>query len=281
MEKCSVLTVRYASGAVEYWYETAVPKVGDRIGGDKSGFVTSVELNEPDRATVYVGTPAPEFVDWQDLAPPEIASDAIPSVRERILEAAYELFSQRGTRSVGTEEVLERSGVARATLYRHFRSKEDLVLAFLQRREQRWTRELVEAEARRRGSTPREQLLAIFDVFGEWFEEDDFEGCSFINVLLEAGDRDSPLGNASAAHLEYIRSIVRRLAEEAGIEDAAGFAESWHILMKGSIVAAAEGDALAAQRARSMGERLLDDHLAWQSGGRPSEAPVEPAAASS
>jgi AcrR family transcriptional regulator len=272
VERCSVVTVRYASGGVEHRYEAVVPKVGDRIGADGSGFVTSVERTGDERATVYVGTPAPDFVEWHDLAPREIASAATPTARERILEAAYELFSQRGTRAVGTEEVLEKAGVARATLYRHFRSKDDLVLAFLQRREQRWTRELVEAEARRRGSTPREQLLAIFDVFGEWFEQDEFEGCSFINVLLEVGDRDSPIGNASAAHLEYIRTIVRRLAEEAGIEDAAEFAESWHILMKGSIVAAAEGDALAARRARSMGERLLDDHLAGQAVGSPAAA---------
>jgi AcrR family transcriptional regulator len=157
--------------------------------------------------------------------------------------------------------VLAKAGVAKSTLYRHFSSKEELVLAFLQRREQRWTREYVEAEARRRGSTPRECLLAIFDVFDEWFHRDDFEGCSFVNVLLEMGDRESPLGKASAAHLEYIRSVVRTLAEEAGVQDSGTFAHSWHILMKGSIVAAGEGDELAGRRARAMGEDLLDRFL--------------------
>jgi hypothetical protein len=101
----------------------------------------------------------------------------------------------------------------------------------------------------------------IFDVFDEWFHRDDFEGCSFINVLLEIGDLDSPLGKASAAHLEYIRSVVRTLAEEAGVQDSETFAHSWHILMKGSIVAAGEGDLLAARRARAMGEDLLDRYL--------------------
>src|SRR5215208_1231708 len=88
-----------------------------------------------------------------------------PSTRERILETAYELFSRRGVRDVGVDEVIERANVAKATLYRHFPSKDDLVLAFLERREELWTKGWVEAEARRRGSTPEERLLAIFDLF--------------------------------------------------------------------------------------------------------------------
>jgi AcrR family transcriptional regulator len=180
--------------------------------------------------------------------------------RQRILDTAYELFARRGVRGVGMNEVVERAGVAKATLYRHFPSKNDLVLAFLRQREQRWTKEFVEAEARRRGSTPEEQLLAIFDVFDEWFHQDDFEGCSFINVLLEFGDRAHPLGSACATHLENIRSVVRTLAEEAGLREPEAFAHSWHILMKGSIVAAGEGDAEAAKRAQKMARLLIDQY---------------------
>ena len=258
----SRITVRYASGDVEHRYGSKLPKVGDRLGrnGDE-GFVTRVEADDPDHATVTVGTLAPKGVVWEDLNAPVTPDGKTASARERILDAAYDLFSKRGIRAVGTEEVLANAGVAKSTLYRHFPSKEELVLAFLQRREHRWTREYVEAEARRRGSTPRERLLAIFDVFDEWFHRDDFEGCSFINVLLEMGDLESPLGKASAAHLEYIRSVVRTLADEAGVQDSEAFAHSWHILMKGSIVAAGEGDELAGRRARAMGEDLLDRHL--------------------
>jgi AcrR family transcriptional regulator len=208
-----------------------------------------------------VGTPAPEGVSWDDLSAPERRDGEPAKARERILDAAYELFSKRGVRAVGTEEVLAKAEVAKSTLYRHFASKDDLVLAFLQRREQRWTRDFIEAEARRRGSTARERLLAIFDLFDDWFHRDDFEGCSFINVLLEMGDLESPLGRASAAHLRYIRSVVRTLAEEAGVQDSETFAHSWHILMKGSIVAAGEGDEQAGRRARAMGEDLLDRFL--------------------
>jgi AcrR family transcriptional regulator len=183
----------------------------------------------------------------------------VSPVRDRILEASYELFSRRGIRAVGVDELIERAGVAKASLYRHFPSKDDLVVAFLERREQRWTNGWVEREARRRASSPEDQLLAIFEAFDEWFRREDFEACSFINVLLELGPRH-PAGSASVRHLENIRSIVRGLAEQAGLRDPVAFAHSWHILMKGSIIAAAEGDVDAAQRAQSMARRLIDDH---------------------
>lgn len=108
--------------------------------------------------------------------------------------------------------------MAKASLYRHFPSKDDLVIAFLEMREERWTLEWVEAEARRRGTTPEEQLLAIFGLFDEWFHRDDFEACSFINVLLEMGPTH-PAGKASVQHLANIRSMVRKLAEESGLGD--------------------------------------------------------------
>jgi AcrR family transcriptional regulator len=179
--------------------------------------------------------------------------------RERILAAAYELFSQQGIRAVGIDAVIARSGVARMTLYRHFESKDDLVLAFLERREQLWTKDWLEAEVERRTADPQERLLVIFDVFDEWFRRDDFEGCSFINVLLEISDTDSPLHSASATYLARIRSFLERLAADAGAPDPEDFARKWHILMKGSIVAAGEGDRDAARRARGVGALLLRD----------------------
>jgi len=180
--------------------------------------------------------------------------------RQRILDSAYELFARRGIRAVGIDEILERAKVAKATLYRHFASKDDLVLAFLAQREQLWTRDWVEKEARSRGKTAEEQLLAIFDAFDEWFHRDDFEGCSFINVLLEWADLNHPIGRASALHLANIRSFLTTLATDAGLRDPATFAHSWHILMKGSIVAAGEGDRDAARRAKAMGAALIETY---------------------
>src|SRR3989442_13080696 len=100
-----------------------------------------------------------------------LAADSLaPAARERILASAYELFSRRGIRAVGTDEVIERAGVAKATLYRHFATKNDLVLAVLERRDQIWTHGLIEVQSARRGDTPEEQLLAIFDVMHDWVQ---------------------------------------------------------------------------------------------------------------
>ena len=180
------------------------------------------------------------------------------SARERILNTAYDLFSRHGIRAVGVDRIIAVSGVAKMSLYRHFRSKDELVIAFLEQREQRWTKDFILAEAERRGQTGAERLLAIFDVFDDWFHEPGFEGCSFVNVLLEFDDREHPVRRASVEHLANIRDFLREFAKEAGAGDPEALAREWHILMKGSIVAAAEGDLEAAQRARRLGELLLE-----------------------
>jgi AcrR family transcriptional regulator len=193
-------------------------------------------------------------------------TDALPApaaaggARQRILDSAYELFSHRGIRAVGIDEIRARADVAKATLYRHFASKDELVLAFLDQREEMWTKDWVEREARSRATEPDEQLLAIFDAFDEWFHREDFEGCSFINVMLEWADRDHPIGRASILHLANIRAFLTELATEAGLRHPETFAHSWHILMKGSIVAAAEGDRDAAKRAKEMGGALIETY---------------------
>ncbi|QTG81204.1 TetR/AcrR family transcriptional regulator [Arthrobacter crystallopoietes] len=179
--------------------------------------------------------------------------------KERILAAAYELFSRRGIRDVGVDELIRESGVAKATFYRHFPSKDDLALAFLERRDQVWTTGYVVAEAMHRGDTAEQRLLAVFDVFDEWFQREDFEACSFVNVLLEMG-AGHPLGQACVEYLGKIRGQLRRWADEAGLVETEAFSNSWHLLMKGSIILAAEGDRQAASRARKMGLRLLEEY---------------------
>jgi len=184
--------------------------------------------------------------------------DRSRSGRERILDAAYDLFSRAGVRAVGVDTITAEAAVAKMTLYRNFASKNDLALAFLALREERWTVGWVQGEVLRRADTPAGQLLAIFEIFSEWFAREDFEGCAFVTSLLEFENRADPVRQACVTHLANIRAFVCELATQAGVEHPERFAVQWHILMKGSIVAAHEGDRDAALAARELGMLLLE-----------------------
>jgi AcrR family transcriptional regulator len=176
--------------------------------------------------------------------------------RERLLAAAYDLFAAQGISQVGIDTILAKSGCAKASLYSNFRSKVDLAIAFLDRREAVWTRGWFEAEINRRASTPEEKLLAIFDVFDSWFRKRTFEGCSFINVLLES-NVESPVRRAAATHLSKIRAIVCGLAQEAHLREPEEFAQAWQMLMSGSIVSASEGNRNAAGDAKRAARLIM------------------------
>jgi AcrR family transcriptional regulator len=177
--------------------------------------------------------------------------------RERLIDAAYDLFSRDGIKHVGIDTILAKSGCAKASLYSNFNTKVELAIAFLDRREAVWTRGWLESEIKRRATSPEARLLAIFDVFDGWFHKKSFEGCSFINVLLES-KVDSPVRHAAAIHLAKIRGIVRDLAEESNLQGPEKFAQAWHMLMKGSIVSAGEGNRNAAREAKSAARLVLD-----------------------
>ena len=179
------------------------------------------------------------------------------SARERIDQTAYELFSRHGIRAVGVDTISARSGVAKMTLYRHYPSKDDLALTFLRRREELWTRGWLRREVERQARTPGERLLAVFDVFDKWFRRSDFEGCSFVKVLLEHDDRGHPVRKAAEAHIETVRAFLRQLAADSGVRDVDAFARQLQIVMMGSIVAAYAGDRDAARRAKELGSLLL------------------------
>jgi AcrR family transcriptional regulator len=175
---------------------------------------------------------------------------------DRLIDTAYELFSANGVNQVGIDTILAKSDCAKASLYSNFDGKLELAIAFLDRREAVWTRGWLETEIKRRAKSPAARLLAIFDVFDGWFHKKSFEGCSFINVLLESKP-DSPLRHAAALHLAKIRAIVRSLAEEAALREPEKFAQVWHMLMKGSIVSAGEGNRNAARDAKYAARLIL------------------------
>jgi AcrR family transcriptional regulator len=176
--------------------------------------------------------------------------------RERILAAAYDLFAHQGIARVGVDTIIARSGVAKMSLYRHFRSKDQLILAVLERRQERWAVQGLEAEITRRERDPAARLLAIFELFDGWFQEPGFEGCPFLAILLEA-DQDSMVGQAAARQLAAIRTMLAKLAREAGLDETERFAQAWHILMNGSLVAAREGQREAARIAGEVGRLIL------------------------
>lgn len=179
------------------------------------------------------------------------------TARDRILEAAYFLFVTKGTRSVGVDSIIARSGVAKMTLYRHFRSKHDLINAVLEMRESRWSVDWMQTDIRSRASGGAGRMLAIFDLFDEWFHGEAMEGCFFINVLLEYPSPDDTLHAAAARHLENVRGFLGELAEEAGFDETPALVDTWHILMKGSIISACEGNRGAAKLAKRAARALI------------------------
>ena len=184
-------------------------------------------------------------------------ADISAKPRERLIDAAYDLFSKSGVNQVGIDTILAKSGCAKASLYSNFNNKVELAIAFLDRREAVWTRDWLESEVNRRTRSPEARLLAIFDVFDGWFRKKSFEGCSFINVLLETKP-GSPVRQAAAVHLAKIRAIVRRFAEEANLQEPEKFSQVWHMLMKGSIVSAGEGNRNAAREAKCAARLILE-----------------------
>lgn len=179
--------------------------------------------------------------------------------RERILAASYDLFLKRGVWAVGVNEIIAVSSVAKATFYRHFPSKDDLIEAFFERRQKLFTIGYLTAESERRGTTPREQLLAIFEIFDEWFQSPDFTGCPYLRALLEADPRDRA-GTVSRAYLEDIRSSVEAAATQMGLVDPDDFARCWLTLMQGSVVSAVSGDTSSGSRIKRLGEILITLH---------------------
>jgi AcrR family transcriptional regulator len=179
------------------------------------------------------------------------------AARARILDTAYELFCRHGVRAVGVDRIVAESGVAKMTLYRHFPSKDALVLEFLELRERLWTYGWLDAELERRAAAGEDRLLAIFDALDEWFAEPDFQGCPFLATLLEIHRSSPGVRAACVRHLDAILAVVERHAIESGAPNPSAVARQLHTLMMGAIVAATKGDRDAARGARAVTQSLL------------------------
>jgi AcrR family transcriptional regulator len=176
--------------------------------------------------------------------------------RRAVVAAAYRLFAQRGIHAVAIEDIVARSKVAKVTLYRHFRSKEDLVLAVLEMHERAWCTDWLQAEVLRRSDSPRDRLLAIFTLFHEWFLSREFAGCPFTRVVLET-EPGSALHRRAQHGLDRLHEFLVDLAAAANVERPRELAAVWHILMKGCIVSAHGGNTNAALEAHEGAKQLL------------------------
>jgi len=177
-------------------------------------------------------------------------------VRERILETASGLFYQKGIQAVGVDAIIVGADAARMSFYRHFKSKEGLVLAFLERRDEQF-RAWLEAEVCRLAPDPVDRPLAVFKALALRFGPEDYRGCAFINAMAETADRRDVVHRAAAAHKAKIQVYLARLLEEAGL--SAKHAPDLLLLIDGAVVSAVrEGSAEAALRARRLAALLLD-----------------------
>lgn len=195
------------------------------------------------------------------MANPERHED---SVRERLLDAAEALVYAGGIHATGVDAIVRQSLTTRKSFYTHFESKDALVTAALQRRHERWMNRFID-DTRRRGKTPRAQLIGMFDVLRKWFASPDFHGCAFLNASGEIESFDDPVRVVAREHKAQLLQFVRTLFDEhlrcAGHDAraAAALARQWLVLIDGAIsVALVSGNAGAARDARKVAEQLLD-----------------------
>jgi AcrR family transcriptional regulator len=178
--------------------------------------------------------------------------------RERILRAADELFYARGIRNVGIDEVIAKAGVAKASLYKHFESKDMLVMEWLRQRSEAGRKRFLDT-IEQRASTPKERVLAIFDELEANCGKSDFRGCAFLNAMVELADPNHPAHRVMVEHKQSVREYMRKQAEAAGLADPEDVSYHLAMLYDGAVVSA-QGDcsSQAAHRARHAAEKLLE-----------------------
>lgn len=179
--------------------------------------------------------------------------------RARILEQAYLSIGRRGLGDITLEDVAAEAGVPLAEVELRFPDPETLLAAAAENFARTWTAEVLQMGVLQRATTPEARLLAVFDVYADYFSRDDSEVGVLMTVLAEAG-RAHRSGRPMLLHLEGLRGQLAILAAEAGLVDPDDFALSCHVLIKGALLAVMEGDDAATRRAKRMAQKLIDDH---------------------
>lgn len=191
-----------------------------------------------------------------ETAPVYAPRAARPSARERLLAAADELFYEEGLNLVGIDRVIERAGVAKASLYNIFGSKDELIRAYLEAKHVA-RRERLEKHLLKYG-TPREKILGVFDLQAELVSEPGYRGCAFVraNAELKPG---SPVKQVCDLSRAWLRGVLTGLARDAGAEHPEELARQLALLYDGAAVGAQmDGESSATARARALAAALLD-----------------------
>jgi AcrR family transcriptional regulator len=163
------------------------------------------------------------------------ANEPEPDARERIVRAASELFYRDGISASGVDALIGRANVAKATFYRHFPSKEDLIIAWLRGPNARWSDQVI-PEVERRRVDPVGRLVVFWDVLGDWLEEHDFGGCPFINTLVEIRDPKSPARREVDTFVHEVEAYFARTAADAGLPEPAELARRLRFVAMGLFV---------------------------------------------
>jgi AcrR family transcriptional regulator len=180
--------------------------------------------------------------------------------REKILNKALELFYSQGIRATGIDRIIEDSEVAKMTFYKHFPSKQKLVLEVLRRGEEIWNEQFHAVVDKVKD--PRQRLLAAFDFASHWFQDPHFRGCAYINTTVEACDAESEESRFAAEHKKKLAQFFEKTSLEAGFDSktSKGLGKTLLLLMDGAIVRALmEKSPESAKTARKMAELLIAD----------------------
>jgi len=190
----------------------------------------------------------------------DVARSSRASARERLLAAADDLFYREGVHVVGIDRVIERAGVAKASLYNTFGSKDELVRAYLEGRHRAIAERVTGGLAAY--PTPRAKILGVFDIQGQRYAEPTFRGCPFVAATAEAPP-ESPAVAAADGYRAWVRGLFTDLAREAGAADPETLGRQLHMLYDGTAISARmDHDAAAAVAAgRAMATTLVDAAL--------------------
>ena len=190
--------------------------------------------------------------------------------RDELLDTALALFCRDGFHGTGIDRILAESGVAKATLYKHFKSKDELILAALRREDERFRNRFMR-EVERRAANPAGRLLAVFDTLEQHLGERDFRGCLFIKAAAEYASPEDPIHAAAAESKRLLRAYVRDLAAAAGAVAPRRLAQQLALLMEGAtVLAQLSGDPSAARDSREAAEVLLRQAIPeWDRLARP------------